>query len=302
MQTEETRIKKTRTEELLALGMFGRGSRLRERIEMLLQIETQLQRGREFSPRVSRTRVAASAVALLGCVFAGAFAPRLIAFAQRQEFEVATIKPGDPEIHGTSIFTPPGRLVMKNITLREAVRTAYHLNEPELFGGPKWIDSEHFDIDGKAASIVLWDQIMQMLQSLLADRFKLKVHRETRTLPVYALTIAKNGPKMPVATEGDPANGPTSWGSRNLTAKGVPIDILARMLADLLMRPVLDRTGLEGIYNIKLDFAPLEATSDDAPAPALVTAIQEQLGLKLEATTGPVEVLVIDGAERPDAN
>ncbi len=290
------RIRETRTEELLALGMFGRGSRLRERIEMLLV------RGREFSPRVSTARLAVSALGLLGCVIAGALVPRVIAFAQRQEFEVATIKPGDPEIHGTMINNPPGRLVMKNITLREAVRTAYHLNEPELFGGPKWIDSEHFDIDGKAASIVLWDQIMQMLQSLLADRFKLKVHRETRTLPVYALTVAKSGPKMPIATPGDPANGRTSWGPRNLTAKGTPIDILSRMLADLLMRPVLDRTGLEGIYDIKLDFAPLEGNSDDAPAPALVTAIQEQLGLKLEATKGPVEVLVIDSAEKPDAN
>jgi uncharacterized protein (TIGR03435 family) len=289
-------IKETRTEEILALGMFGRGSRLRARIEMLLE------GGHDFSPIVSRARLAVSVLALLGCMIAGAIAPRLIAFAQRPEFEVATIKPGDPSIHGTMINNPPGRLVMKNITLREAVRTAYRLNEPELIGGPKWVDSEHFDIEGKAASIIPWDQIMQMLQSLLADRFKVKVHREARTLPVYALTIAKNGPKIPRAAVGDPANGATSWGSRNLTAKGVPINILARMLADMLMRPVLDRTGLEGIYNVKLDFAPLEGNSDDTPAPALVTAIQEQLGLKLEATKGPVEVLIIDTAEKPDAN
>jgi uncharacterized protein (TIGR03435 family) len=282
-----------RTEELLALGVFGRGSRLRERVEMLLED------GREFSPRASMGRLAASAVLLLICVIAGSLAPGLIAFAQRLEFEVATIKPGDPEIHGTMTSTPPGRLVLKNITLREAIRTAYHLNEPELAGGPKWIDSEHFDIEGKAASIVPRDQIMQMLQSLLVNRFKLKTHRETRTLPVYALTVAKAGSKMPRAATPD---GGTSSGSRNLTAKGATIDILARMLTDLLMRPVLDRTGLTGVFDIKLDFAPLATTAGDTSAPSLFTAIEEQLGLKLEATKGPVEVLVVDSAEKPDAN
>jgi bla regulator protein BlaR1 len=279
--------------EALASGIFGGGSRLGERIEMLLE------RGRVFSPRASMSRVAASVVALLGCTIAGALAPRWIAFAQRQEFEAATVKPGDPDIHGTMTSTPPGKLVMKNITLREAVRMAYHLNEPELFGGPKWVDTEHFDIEGKTASPVPRDQIMQMLQSLLADRFKVKVHRETRELPVYALTIAKNGPKLPTAATPD---GGISSAPRNVTAKGAMIDTLVRMLGDLLMRPVLNRTGLEGIYNIRLDFAPLEGVGDDTPAPSLFTAIQEQLGLKLEATKGPVEVLVIDSAEKPDAN
>jgi uncharacterized protein (TIGR03435 family) len=287
-----------RTEELLALGMFGRGSRLRERVEMLLE------RGRDFSPRVSRVRVSASAVLLLGCVFAGAFAPRWIAFAQAlPEFEVATIKPGSPETHGTMTSAQPGKLTLKNITLREAVRMAYRLNEPELFGGPKWVDSEHYDIDGRAESRVPRDQIILMLQSLLVERFKLKVHRETRELPVYALTIAKGGPKMPRATEGDPKNGGTSVGPRNITAKGSVIGDFARTLADLLMRPVLDRTGLEGLYDIKLvDFAPLSGTGDDAPEASLFTAIQEQLGLKLESQKGPVQVLVIDSAEKPDAN
>jgi uncharacterized protein (TIGR03435 family) len=272
---------------------------------MLVQIDILLRRGRDFSPRVSRTRLAVSTLALLGCVIAGALAPRLIAFAQPLEFEAATVKPSPPDADprvGTMTSTPPGRLVMKNITLREAVRTAYSLLDPELFGGPKWIDSEHFDFDGRAATLVPRDQIMQMLQSLLADRFKVKVHRETRTLPVYALTIAGNGPKMPRATVGDPTNGATSWGRRNVTAKGSPIEALARMLSDMLMRPVLDRTGLKDIYDIKLDFAELDGHTDDASAASLFTAIQEQLGLKLEATKGPVEVLVIDSAEKPDAN
>jgi len=289
-------INTTRHEELLALGMFGRGSRLGDRIEMLLE------RGRDFSPRVSKTRVAMSAIMLLGCLIAGSFAPKWIAFAQaRPSFEVATIKPGSPETHGTMTSAQPGKLVMKNINLREAVKIAYRLNEPELFGGPKWVDSEHYDIDGRAESRVPRDQIMLMLQSLLAERFKLKVHRETRELPVYALTIAKGGPKMPRAAEGDPANGRTSVGSRNITAKGEPIDALARTLADLLMQPILDRTGLEGLYNFKLDFAPINP-DDDTPAPSIFTAIQEQLGLKLEATKAPVEVVVIDSAEKPDAN
>ena len=293
------RTNRTRTEELLALGMFGRASRLGDRIEMLLE------RGRDFSPRVSKTRVAMSAIMLLGCLIAGSFAPRWIAFAQaRPSFEVATIKPSPPDADprvGMMTSTQPGKLVMKNISLREAVRVAYHLNEPELFGGPKWIDSDHYDIDGKAESRVPRDQVMLMLQSLLAERFKVKVHRETRELPVYALTITKNGPKMPRATEGDPHNGGQSVGPRNVTAKGVTIDALARTLADLLMQPVLDRTGLEGLYDFKLDFAPINP-DDDTPAPSIFTAIQEQLGLKLEATKAPVEVVVIDSAEKPDAN
>jgi uncharacterized protein (TIGR03435 family) len=93
-----------------------------------------------------------------------------------------------------------------------------------------------------------------------------------------------------------------SLAPRNVTAKGATVDVFARMLADLLMKPVLNRTGLTGIFDIKLDFAPLETTANDTPAPSLFTAIQEQLGLKLEATKGPVEVLVIDSAEKPDAN
>jgi uncharacterized protein (TIGR03435 family) len=294
----ELRMARTETAEAqgeaLASGIFGGGSRLGERIEMLLA------RGRVFSPRTSKRRVAASAVLLAGCIFAASFAPRLIAFAQaRPTFEVATIKPGNPEIHGTMTGTPPGRVTLTNITLREAVRLAYHLNEPELFGGPKWVDSEHYDIEGKEATRVPRDQAMLMLQSLLAARFKLVIHRETRELPVYALTIARGGPKMPTAAA--PFSGSSS-GPRNLTAKGATIDSFARMLADLLMRPVLDRTGLEGAYDIKLDFAPPEGAADDAPAPSLFTAIQEQLGLKLEATKGPVEVLVIDSAEKPDGN
>ncbi len=288
------RTKGTRTEELLALGMFGRGSRLCDRIEMLLE------RGRMFSPRTSMSLVAASGIPLAAFLVAASFAPRLIAFAQaRPSFEVATIKPGNPEMHGTMTSTPPGRVVLTNITLREAVRMAYRLNEPELFGGPKWVDSEHYDIDGREATRVPRDQAMLMLQSLLEDRFKLAVHRETRELPVYSLTVAKNGIKMAHATA------PGGWhqlGPAHLTAKGATIDILVRLLTDLLMRPVLDRTGLQGAYDIKLDFAPLEGPPDDTPAPSLFTAIQEQLGLKLEATKGPVQVLVIDSAEKPDAN
>ena len=180
-----------RTEELLALGMFGRGSRLRERVEMLLE------RGRDFSPRVSRVRVAASSVLLLGCVIGGAFAPRWIAFAQAlPEFEVATIKPGSPETHGTMTSAQPGKLTLKNITLREAVRMAYRLNEPELFGGPKWVDSEHYDIDGRAESRVPRDQIILMLQSLLADRFQLRWHRDTKDGPVYLLQRGKNALRL----------------------------------------------------------------------------------------------------------
>jgi uncharacterized protein (TIGR03435 family) len=278
--------------EALASGIFGGGSRLGRRIERLLERE------REFSAEASAVRVAIGGAMLLGCAIAGAIAPNVVALAQeRPRFEAATVKPGNPDIHGTRTSTPPGRVVLESITLREAVRMAYQLNEPELFGGPKWVDSEHYDIEGKAEGVVSREQRMLMLQSLLVDRFKLKLHRETREIPLYALTVAKGGPKLTPSTP----NGGSSSGPRNVTAKGATIEVFARMLSDVLMQPVVDRTGLTGNYDVRVDFAPMQGPADDT-APSLFTAIQEQLGLKLESTKGPVEVVVIDSAEKPDAN
>jgi uncharacterized protein (TIGR03435 family) len=137
-----------------------------------------------------------------------------------------------------------------------------------------------------------------MLQNLLADRFQLKLHRESKDAPIYALVVAKNGPKLKESAPG--AQGSIGMSQGNLSARGVPVAALADQLSGpvfQLGRPVIDRTGISGIYDFTLDWA-----SDDS-APSVFTALQEQLGLKLEAQKGSVEVLVVDSMERkPSAN
>jgi uncharacterized protein (TIGR03435 family) len=223
--------------------------------------------------------------------------------AARAEFEVVSVKPGDPADPSSSARTTPGGLEMRNTTLKNLVRSAYQLNEYQLEGGPKWMDSARFNIDAKLPAGVPRDQIPQMMQALLADRFKLEFHRATRTLPEYALVVAKGGPKLPVAGEDDLKRVRSSQGDRQLKAWGMPISSLANMLISAVGAPVLDRTGLDGKYNFILEFAPLFGTPrEDETLPTIFVVLQEKLGLKLEAIKGPVEVLVIDRAEMPAEN
>jgi uncharacterized protein (TIGR03435 family) len=307
------RIKETRTEELLALGMFGRGSRLGERIEALLQ------QGRVFSPRASRARVAASAVALLGSVIAGSLAPRLIAFAQaRPAFEVTSVKLVKPGTETEpAIETSPDRLTMRSKNLLGLVMWAYRIDEANQISGPDWIRTQDFDITAKAAGPVSTDQLRLMLQTLLEERFKLAIHREQKIVPLYSLLVDKNGPKLHEVQE-QPQNGagialaPTA---DRITYHMVNhISQLANMLLPTFLdgRPVLDKTGLPGVYDITLS---VELDADQVkrmPQAGMfftgfgytsgVFDAVEQLGLKLEAAKGPVEFLVIDHAEKPDAN
>jgi uncharacterized protein (TIGR03435 family) len=223
--------------------------------------------------------------------------------AARVEFEVVSVKPGDPAFHGSSVRTNPGSLEMRNTTLKNLVRSAYQLNEYQLEGGPKWMDSAIFNIDAKLPAGAPRDQMPLMFQALVADRFKLQFHRVTKTLPEYALVVAKGGPKVPVASEEDRNNGRSSQGDRQIKGWGLPISSLANMLIGVVGAPVLDRTGLEGKYNFILEFAPLlETPRADETLPSIFEALQEKLGLKLEPTKGPVEVVVIDGAEKPAEN
>jgi uncharacterized protein (TIGR03435 family) len=150
-----------------------------------------------------------------------------------------------------------------------------------------------------------------MLQTLLADRFSLQIHRETKPLPVYLLTVAKNGPKLKAAAQ--PGNGSVLWGlagkpsgeaSVHLTAKAASLPRLADSLSNIAGRPVLDQTGLNGSFDFTLEYASEANTPGATPfaGPALFTAFQEQLGLKLEATRAPLEILVIDHVEKPSPN
>jgi len=146
------------------------------------------------------------------------------------------------------------------------------------------------------------DQMPLMLQSMLADRFKLEFHRETKTLQEYALVVAKGGPKLQAAAEQDKMRGATSQGPRLIKARSATLSDLARMLIGVVSAPVLDRTGIAGQYTIDLQFATLlGGTPADDNLPDIFTAVQ-QLGLKLEPIRGPVEMVVIDNADMPSEN
>jgi uncharacterized protein (TIGR03435 family) len=221
--------------------------------------------------------------------------------AARTEFEVVSVKPGDPADPRSSGRTTPGGLERRNATLKSLVLYAYHLNEYQLDGGPKWVDSARFNIDARLPAGAPRDQIPLMMQALLADRFKLEFHRETKTRPEYALVVAKGGPRLQAAAEDEYQS--SSQGDRMIKGSALPVSTLAFMLISVVGAPVLDRTGLTGKYDVSLEFAPLLETSvEDETLPDIFAALQDKLGLKLEATKGPVEVLVIDRAEMPTAN
>ncbi len=246
-------------------------------------------------------------------------APAQTAAAARTTFDVASIHINNTETDGHHhIVNDPAESHFRsvNLALRDLIQFAYGLPDSQILGGPAWLDSIMFDIDAKSDPLVdaqlhalptepARHQKQLMVQALLADRFQFKAHQETRQLPVYALVIAKDGPKFKPSE----INGTTiDTGRTRLHVAGSDdtISILARELAHVLGRVVLNQTGLSGRYDLSLRWTPddatvLAASSPDA-LPGIFTAIQEQLGLKLESTKGPVPVLVIDGVEMPSAN
>jgi uncharacterized protein (TIGR03435 family) len=241
------------------------------------------------------------------------------AAAAAQTFDVASIHINNTETDGRHhIIDDPAESHFRtiNLAVRDLIQFAYSLPASQILGGPPWIDYTTFDIDAKSDPLVdtqlralPTEQALHrkqlMVQALLADRFQLKVHQETRQLPVYALVVAKDGPSFKPAK----INGTTVDAGRtrlHVVGSGDTIGILARELAQVLGRVVLNRTGLSGRYDLSLrwtsdDAAAVAASSPDVP-PDIFTAIQEQLGLKLESTKGPVPVLVIDHIEQPSAN
>jgi uncharacterized protein (TIGR03435 family) len=220
----------------------------------------------------------------------------------RPAFEVASIKlhpyvPGPLSVTG-GVTSAGVRLT--NATLKNCITKAYGVPPYLISGGPGWLASERYDIDAKAATAAPRAQLMLMLQTLLEDRFQLKVHLETKEQPIYALVVAKNGPKIhPVKDEDDmEING----NSHQFTARQVSMQEFAGALARQFGSPVQDMTGLKGVYDFALDLAPEGSVADDGPSPSIFAALQEQLGLRLEARKGPMEVLVVDRAERASQN
>jgi uncharacterized protein (TIGR03435 family) len=220
-----------------------------------------------------------------------------------QAFEVASIRPAKDD-GNQDIDTDRGRFVAHNLTLKRLIGRAWDIDESEVLGGPAWIDSDTYDINAKIpGSDGQWtrEKVLNMLQSLLADRFQLAVHRETRQVSGYVLAVAKTGPKMTPAKPG-PDDSNTSSNGTYLKATNVTMELLARRLSRNrdIGKVVVDKTGLTGKFDFELEWAPAQAETDDHAG--IFTALQEQLGLKLESAKVPVEAVVIDRAEKPSEN
>jgi uncharacterized protein (TIGR03435 family) len=240
-------------------------------------------------------------------------------FAQ-PAFEVASVKPAPPPTDNrmrVGMSGDAGRVNFSNVTLINIMTRAYSVKDKQI-SGPDWLKSERYDIVATLPTGASRDQIPLMLQTLLADRFKLTLHRETKVLPIYALVVGKNGPKL---HEADAEGGlRISMGPKGRKMAGsVSIARLADTLSAFMDRPVLDMTELKGNFDIDLDWKPDEnqpspfggggirspegaeekqTARDSADAPSIFTAVQEKLGLKLEVRKSPVEILIIDHAER----
>jgi len=234
-------------------------------------------------------------------------------------FEVASIKPVEsgPKSGRYIVMQGPHRFVEKNYTLKLLIAAAYELNPKAVTGGPAWMESEHYDIlaltpGEKQPS---HDEQMAMLRALLSDRFKLSFHREPRVFSIYDLEISKGGSKLKPSAAA-PTDQPylisTVYPEKIvMPAKNASMaDFVSVLQRAVLDRPVVDKTGLTGRYDFNLEWAPdestfngeLPASSSDASEPPFFSAIQQQLGLRLEATRGPVDTIVVDHAEHPSAN
>jgi uncharacterized protein (TIGR03435 family) len=228
--------------------------------------------------------------------------------ASAQEFEVVSIKPNHSGDGSSSSHSDPGRLTATNNSLRVLFQMAYGLPEYRV-DGPAWLSTEHYDLAAKFPEELPKDRLKYqagleaMLQKMLQDRFHVAVHWEERTMAVYGLVVDKKGAKFEEVPEG-----PSHSNSNNNHYEGTAMSManFATVLSRRMDLPVIDMTGLKGFYNLKLDWVPEPrrspdgtAPDTDAPAgPRLPEALQDQLGLKLEHSKAPIDVLVVDRADK----
>jgi uncharacterized protein (TIGR03435 family) len=239
--------------------------------------------------------------------------------AAQVKFEVASIKPSAPDTLGTfNRFLPGGRLRITGATLQFLIELAYDVRPFQISGGPKWIDTDRFDIDARLTTSDATpstnpeltrknqQKAAEGLRSLLADRFQLAFHQETRERPVFVLVVAKGGSKLQESTE--PNSFIRRMGRGSMKGEAVALRLLVINLANELDRAVIDKTGLTGRYSFDLKWnpnpSPAAPTSvgPDPDGTSIFTALQEQLGLRLESQKGPVKVLVVERAETPSEN
>jgi uncharacterized protein (TIGR03435 family) len=231
--------------------------------------------------------------------------------AQSSEtFEVASIRPSRNSSAGSNFDSAPGgRLTATNITVKYLIRLAYDVKDYQIERAPGWVDSEQYDIAAKSASgrNTGLEEEKSMLRDLLANRFQMATHRETKQMQVYLLVVGKNGPKL---KESNASRTTTRKGCGHLAGTRLTMDVIATILSRQFERDVLNRTDFPGKYDFQLDWTPdagpcpAAEGPDGATAnlPSIFTAVQQQLGLKLESSKGPVEILVIDHVERPSEN
>jgi uncharacterized protein (TIGR03435 family) len=249
--------------------------------------------------------------------------PRQMPTDAKPTFEVATIKPSKPEERASLLVNRSGMLNATNMPLTDLIKFAYDVNARQIIGAPSWMESEKFDITGKPdiAGTPSMNQLKMMLQGLLADRFELKFHRDKKEMSVYAITVTKNGIRM-TRDENNPNGLPFfgGGGPQGMMVRNSTIAEFATILqGGLLEQPVVDQTGLGAArYDFILKFTPdaaqmarmgapqpngaTPAANDPDAPPDLFSAFEQQLGLKLQSTKAPADVLVIDRVEKPSAN
>jgi uncharacterized protein (TIGR03435 family) len=299
-----------------------------------------------------RTHYLSRAIAVVVVLMAPLHAQAPASGASIRTFEVASIKVDRSGAKTATIAVQPGRYAAAAVTLRELVLNAYHLQGFQLSSGPAWISSDRFDLLAKMPSGLtqdeIADQLPRMLSGLLADRFKLTTHTESREGPIYALVAARSdeklGPQMRRATtDCEPFAGDSTLKEKDskgkskvvqgvasptgkvpgqrpactmvvepgrLASSGITMSVLAASLSSTVERTVADRTGLDGAFDVRLTWTPDRIAQGstggknkraqiDPNGPSIFTAVQEQLGLRLESARGPVDVLVIDHVEHP---
>lgn len=213
--------------------------------------------------------------------------------AQSPAFEAASIRPSSPIGGVSSMHLTPGRISMENVSLKKMLLNAYAIPDDReyMIAGPDWLGSLHFDVVATFDSGAGETQVRAMLQQMLTDRFRLAAHKESRQMPLYSLAVAKGGSKIHAVEDGQ---GKTSGGPGHFVASKTTIQHFADLLAKQLGAPVTNATGLEGVYDFTLDWS----AADNGDGPSIFTALQEQLGLKLESTKGPLEVVIVDHMEK----
>jgi uncharacterized protein (TIGR03435 family) len=215
-------------------------------------------------------------------------------------FEAATIKLNRDPNAGNGYFPEPGRLRVTGATLEQMIHVAFHVQTGKLFGTSGWMQSDRFDVEGKAGTNSNFEQELVMLQSLLSDRFQLRFHQETRQLRQQVLVLAKGGPKFQ-ASQDQNAREQVNIRPTGISGTAIPFGHFVSSLEAQLKYPLTNETGLSGKFDLSLKYV-RDDTAGGTDGPSVFAALEDQLGLKLDTRRGPAEVFVVDSAAKPADN